>query len=67
MMGANAAPPVENEKIVPLEAHGVKLMSLGFLTERDQPAIWRGPIVMNTKEELYQAFEEYQTGNFIKK
>jgi len=46
MMGVSAAPPVENEKIVPLEAHGVKLMSLGFLVERDQPAIWRGPIVM---------------------
>ena len=35
-----------NEKIIPLEAHGVKLISLGFLIERDQPAIWRGPIVM---------------------
>ena len=46
MMGINAPPPVEQEKIIPLEAHGVKLMSLGFLVERDQPAIWRGPIVM---------------------
>ena len=46
MMGVMAPPPVEDEKIVPLEAHGVKLMSLGFLVERDQPAIWRGPIVM---------------------
>ena len=46
MMGVMAPPPVENEKIVPLQAHGVKLMSLGFLIERDQPAIWRGPIVM---------------------
>jgi ATP-binding protein involved in chromosome partitioning len=46
MMGVNAPPPVEREKIIPLEAHGVKLMSLGFLIERDQPAIWRGPIVM---------------------
>ncbi len=27
---------------------------------------WRGPIVMNTKEELYKAFEDYQTGNFVK-
>ncbi|HWP71474.1 MAG TPA: Mrp/NBP35 family ATP-binding protein [Gemmatimonadaceae bacterium] len=46
MMGVNAPPPVVNEKIVPLEAHGVKIISLGFLIERDQPAIWRGPIVM---------------------
>src|SRR6185503_20232321 len=46
MMGVNAPPPVVNEKIVPLEAHGVKVISLGFLIERDQPAIWRGPIVM---------------------
>jgi len=46
MLGVNAPPLVENEKIIPLEAHGVKVMSLGFLIERDQPAIWRGPIVM---------------------
>lgn len=46
MMGVNAPPPVVNEKIIPLESHGVKVISLGFLIERDQPAIWRGPIVM---------------------
>lgn len=46
MMGVNTPPPVANEKIIPLEAHGVKVISLGFLIERDQPAIWRGPIVM---------------------
>ncbi len=46
MMGVNAQPPVENEKIIPLQAHGVKIMSLGFMIERDQPAIWRGPIIM---------------------
>jgi ATP-binding protein involved in chromosome partitioning len=46
MMGVNAQPPVENEKIIPLHAHGVKIMSLGFMIERDQPAIWRGPIIM---------------------
>jgi ATP-binding protein involved in chromosome partitioning len=46
MMGVNAPPPVVNEKIIPLDAHGVKVISLGFLIERDQPAIWRGPIVM---------------------
>jgi ATP-binding protein involved in chromosome partitioning len=46
MMGVDSPPSVINEKIVPLEAHGVKVISLGFLIERDQPAIWRGPIVM---------------------
>ncbi len=46
MMGVNSAPPVVGDRIQPLSAHGVKLMSLGFLIERDQPAIWRGPIVM---------------------
>ena len=45
MLGVNAPPPVVDEKIVPLEAHGVKVMSIGFLIERDQPAIWRGAIV----------------------
>jgi ATP-binding protein involved in chromosome partitioning len=46
MMGVNTQPRVENEKIIPLDAHGVKIMSLGFMIERDQPAIWRGPIIM---------------------
>jgi ATP-binding protein involved in chromosome partitioning len=46
MIGLDRPPAVENEKIMPLEAHGIKVISLGFLIERDQPAIWRGPIVM---------------------
>lgn len=46
MMGVNEAPMVINEKIIPLEAHGVKVISIGFLIDRDQPAIWRGPIIM---------------------
>jgi ATP-binding protein involved in chromosome partitioning len=46
MMGVSGQPPVINEKIVPLEAFGVKIISLGMMIEPDQPAIWRGPIVM---------------------
>jgi len=46
MMGVSGAPPVVKEKIMPLEAHGVKVISLGMMIEPDQPAIWRGPIVM---------------------
>jgi ATP-binding protein involved in chromosome partitioning len=46
MMGVNEPPMVIQERIIPLEAHGVKVISLGFLIDRDQPAIWRGPIIM---------------------
>jgi ATP-binding protein involved in chromosome partitioning len=46
MLGVDAAPAVRDDKIIPLEAHGVKVISLGFLIEKEQPAIWRGPIVM---------------------
>jgi ATP-binding protein involved in chromosome partitioning len=47
MMGINRPLEVDPDaKIIPLEAHGIKLVSIGFLIERDQPAIWRGPIIM---------------------
>jgi ATP-binding protein involved in chromosome partitioning len=46
MFGVFEKPPVVGGRIQPLAAYGVKLMSLGFLVERDAPAIWRGPIIM---------------------
>ncbi|MDQ6612267.1 MAG: Mrp/NBP35 family ATP-binding protein, partial [Gemmatimonadota bacterium] len=46
MLGVHHAPAVRDDKIITLEAHGIKVMSLGFLIEKEQPAIWRGPIVM---------------------
>src|SRR6266498_4596625 len=46
MFGRNEKPEVVGGKIQPLESHGVKLMSLGFIVEREAPAIWRGPIIM---------------------
>lgn len=49
MFGENRRPEVTGEKgkemIEPLEAHGVRLMSLGFLLEEEQPAIMRGPLI----------------------
>ena len=40
--------------VVPIEAHGVKLMSIGFLIEEDAPAIWRGPIIMGVVRQFLQ-------------
>jgi ATP-binding protein involved in chromosome partitioning len=45
MMGVDRLPPVEGDKLVPAEAYGVKLMSIGFLVKADQPLIWRGPML----------------------
>lgn len=49
MFGEQRRPPVSgakgSEMIVPLECHGVRLMSLGFLLDRAQPAIMRGPLI----------------------
>lgn len=35
----------EEGKIAPVKAHGVKIMSMGFILKEDQPVIWRGPMV----------------------
>jgi ATP-binding protein involved in chromosome partitioning len=55
MMGVNGRPSVTEggeEKLVPLENHGVKLMSMGFLLQDDQPVIWRGPMIMRTIQQF---------------
>ena len=54
MMGAQGTPYGEDNKIIPLEAHGIKLMSIGFLLPPDKPVIWRGPMIAGTlKQFLY--------------
>lgn len=46
IMGIHEKPGIgENRKIIPIEKHGIKLMSLGLLLDDDSPVIWRGPIV----------------------
>ena len=45
MMGVNDRPLMRDNKIIPLEAHGVKVMSIGFIMDPDKALIWRGPLV----------------------
>ena len=55
MMGIDQKPFVnEANQIVPIERYGVKVMSLGFLMDVDQPVIWRGPMVMKAVEQFLQ-------------
>ncbi len=61
MFGETRRPQVSGERgkerIVPLEAHGVKLMSLGFLLEEEQPAIMRGPLVTGVLKQFLEQVE----------
>lgn len=54
LLGINERPNVHNKRIVPLEAHNLRLMSLGFLMEDDSPVIWRGPIVTGIVRQFLQ-------------
>jgi ATP-binding protein involved in chromosome partitioning len=45
MMGVKHLPAMHDNKLVPAEAYGVKMMSIGFLVKPDQPLIWRGPML----------------------
>jgi ATP-binding protein involved in chromosome partitioning len=45
MMGVQRLPATQEGKLIPAEAYGVKMMSIGFLVKPDQPLIWRGPML----------------------
>jgi ATP-binding protein involved in chromosome partitioning len=60
MFGVSGRPPVSPQrKIVPLEAHGVKVMSIGFFVEEDSAVVWRGPMLHKA---LTQFLEDVEWG-----
>jgi ATP-binding protein involved in chromosome partitioning len=52
MMGVSGRPDVDGKRIIPKQAHGLQLMSIGFLVEEDTPMIWRGPMVTSALQQL---------------
>jgi ATP-binding protein involved in chromosome partitioning len=55
MIGLHGArPEVEGETLVPIERHGVKVMSMGFLVDDNTPVVWRGPMIMKTVQQFVQ-------------
>ncbi len=58
MMGVHQRPTIsDEEKMVPPSNYGVKLMSMGFLLDGDQPVIWRGPMIMKTIQQFISAVD----------
>lgn len=46
MTGAHGKPNLtDNKKIEPLQAHGIKIISVGYFVEENQPLVWRGPMI----------------------
>lgn len=45
MMGVTHLPAPKNQKMIPAQAYGVKMMSIGFLVKPGQAMIWRGPML----------------------
>ena len=52
MFGIDERPIVENDRLIPFEKFGIKIMSLGFVLDVDTPVIWRGPMVVRAIEQM---------------
>ena len=52
MLGATGQPETDGKRITPKRAHGLQLMSIGFLIDEETPMIWRGPMVTSALQQL---------------
>lgn len=53
MLGVKGKPEsLENKMLIPMQNHGIKIMSIGFMVEEDTPMIWRGPMVTQALEQM---------------
>jgi len=53
MLGIQGKPTSKDgKKMEPMEGHGIKAMSIGFLIDEETPMVWRGPMVMQALEQL---------------
>ncbi len=56
-LGATRPPVSAQRKIIPLDAHGVKVMSIGFFVEEDAAVVWRGPMLHKALTQFLQDVE----------
>ncbi len=50
----------DDNKLIPFDAHGMKIMSIGFMVDQDTPMIWRGPMVQSA---IYQMLRDVDWAN----
>ena len=54
MTGLSGRPEVEGDSLVPMQRHGLRVMSMGFLVDDETPVVWRGPMIQKTIEQFVQ-------------
>jgi len=55
IMGTQEQPRInEHQKIIPLEAHGIRVMSFGLISGNEAPTIWRGPLVAKMTQQFFE-------------
>ncbi|MFP7571237.1 Mrp/NBP35 family ATP-binding protein [Marivita sp. S2033] len=52
MMGVSERPKSEDDTIIPLQAHGVTVMSIGLMLPEEKAVIWRGPMLMGALQQM---------------
>ena len=52
MLGVKQKPDSDGNVLIPLEAHGIKMMSMGFMVDERTAMIWRGPMVMSAVQQM---------------
>ncbi len=63
MLGVSGKPDtLDNKQLIPIQNHGLKIMSIGFMVEEDTPMIWRGPMVTQALEQMLRGTAWQQDG-----
>ena len=58
MTGVSNEPVLsENDRLLPVKAHGISLMSIGFIAGREAPVIWRGPLLARALQQFLDQVE----------
>ena len=65
MLGVNETPRALNDRIIPLEAYGMKVLSMGFLNPGDRALIWRGPMLHSVVQQFIRNVDWGELDYFI--
>jgi ATP-binding protein involved in chromosome partitioning len=57
MMGARGRPGMFNDRMIPVQAYDVKIMSIGFFVKEGDPVVWRGPMIHTAIQQFLKDVE----------